>query len=47
MEFQARGSPYIYSFTWILNAPKLNKESREEYIQWVDSIILADMPDLV
>ena len=46
-EFQVRGSPHIHSFILILNAPKLNKESKEEYIQLVDSIIRADMPDPV
>ena len=44
VEFQVRGSPHIHSFIWILIAPKLNKESKEEYIQWVDSI-RADIPD--
>ena len=47
VEFQVRGSPHIHSFIWILSAPKLNIESKEEYIQWVDSIIRADMPDPV
>ena len=47
VEFQVRGSPDIHFFIWILNAPKLNKESKEEYIQLVDSIIRADMPDPV
>ena len=41
VEFQARGSPHI--FIWILNAPKLKIESKEEYTQWIDSIIRADM----
>ena len=47
VEFQVRGSPHIHSFFWILNAPKLTKESKQEYIQWVDSIIRTDMPDPV
>ena len=47
VEFQVRGSPHIHSFIWILNAPKLTKESKQEYIQWVDSIIQTDMPDPV
>ena len=28
VEFQIRGSPHIHSFIWILNAPKLTKESK-------------------
>ena len=44
VQFQVRGSPHIHSFIWILNAPKLSKETKDEYIQWVDSIIRTDMP---
>ena len=47
VEIQSRGSTHIHSFLWISNAPKLNIESKEQYIQWVDTIILADMPDPV
>ena len=47
VEFQVRGSPHIHSFIWILNAPKLSKETKDEYIQWVDSIIRTDMPNSV
>ena len=38
IEFQVRGSPHIHSFIWILNAPKLSRETNDEYVQWVDSI---------
>ena len=44
VEFQIRGSLHIHSLIWILNAPKLSKETKDEYIQWVDSIIRTDMP---
>ena len=47
VEFQVRGSPHIHSFIWILNAPNLSKETKDEYIQWVDSIIRTDMPNSV
>ena len=47
VEFQVKGIPHIHSFIWILNAPKLNIRCKEEYIQWVDSIIRAAMPDPV
>ena len=47
VEFQVRGSPHIHSFIWILNAPKLSKETKDEYIQWVDSIIRTYMPNSV
>ena len=32
VEFQVRGSPHIHSFMWIINAPKLSKETKDEYI---------------
>ena len=44
-EFQFRGSPHIHSFVWILNAPKLTKDTKDEYISFVDGIIKADIPD--
>ena len=47
VEFQVRSSPHIHSFIWILNAPKLRKESKQEYMQWANSIIRTDMPDPV
>ena len=47
VEFQVRGSPHIHSFIWILNALNLSKETKDEYIQWIDSIIRTDMPNSV
>ena len=44
VEFQVRGSPHIHSFIWILKAPHLTKETKNEYIKWVDAIIRADLP---
>ena len=32
VEFQVRVSLHIHSFIWILNAPKLSKETKDEYI---------------
>ena len=32
VEFQVRVSRHIHSFIWILNAPKLSKETKDEYI---------------
>ena len=45
VEFQVRGSPHIYSFIWILNAPKLTLENIQEYTSWVDGIIRTNLPD--
>ena len=44
VEFQITGSPHIHSFIWILNAPHLTKESKNDYITWVNGIIRADLP---
>ena len=47
VEFQVRVSLHIHSFIWILNAPKLSKETKDQYVQWVDSTIRTDMPNSV
>ena len=47
VEFQVRGSPHIHSFLWVLDAPKLTKETKDEYIRFVDQVIKADLPDPV
>ena len=44
-EFQARGTPLIYSFIWTLNAPKLKSSTIPEYTEWLDSIIRTDLPN--
>ena len=45
VEFQVRGSPHIHSFLWVLGAPKLTKETKDEYIRYVDQVIKANLPD--
>ena len=45
VEFQVRGCSHIHSFIWILDVSKLTKESKQEYIQWIDSIIRTDITD--
>ena len=45
VEFQVRGSPHIHSFLWMVNAPTLTKDNKEEYIEFVDNIIHAVLPD--
>ena len=45
IEFQIRGSPHVHSFLWIQNAPKLNSETEEEYLKFVENIISAQLPD--
>ena len=45
VEFQVRGSPHIHSFLWVLGAPKLTKETKDEYIRYADQVIKANLPD--
>ena len=45
VEFQFRGSPHIHSFLWVVNAPVLSKENKEEYIKFIDKLIRTDLPD--
>ena len=45
VQFQVRGSPHIYSFIWVLNAPKLTKFNKDEYTKWVDSAVRSCLPD--
>ncbi|XP_057316777.1 uncharacterized protein LOC130657796 [Hydractinia symbiolongicarpus] len=45
VEFQIRGSPHIHSFLWVLNAPVLTENNIDKYIQFVDAIIKAYVPD--
>ena len=45
VEFQARGSPDIHSFIWILNAPRLAKSTKLEYATWIDNIISENFPN--
>ena len=45
VEFQVRGSPHIYSFLWIVNAPILSEKTTESYTEWLDQMISAELPD--
>ena len=45
VEFQYRGSPHIHSFIWILNALKLNDDTIDEYIEFLDALIQTYLPE--
>ena len=45
VEFQLRGSPHIHSFLWVLNAPLLSDDNIPQYIEFVDRIVKAELPD--
>ena len=47
IEFQVRGSPHIHSFLWIHDAPILNIDNISTYVNFVDGIVVATLPDIV
>ena len=47
VECQVRGSPHVHSFLWVIGAPVLTKETKEEYIYiFVDQVIKASLTNL-
>ncbi|XP_066911767.1 uncharacterized protein [Clytia hemisphaerica] len=44
IEFQFRGSPHAHCLLWVENMPVLTLESIEEYTQFLDSAISANIP---
>ena len=42
VEFQQRGSPHIHMLVWIENAPKLETNSEEEIVQFVDQYLTCN-----
>ena len=36
----------MHSLLWVIGAPILTKETKEEYICFVDQVIKASLPDL-
>ena len=45
VEFQLRGSPHVHCFIWVKNAPLLTKETKEDFVKFIDSIVRADLPN--
>ena len=43
IEFQERGSPHVYSFIWIFNAPNIENEAA--YIEFIDKTINLQLPN--
>ena len=46
VEFQFRGSPHIHSFLWVIGAPVLTKDTKNEYLQYIDHIVKVQLPDI-
>lgn len=45
IEFQMRGSPHLHALIWTSDCPKLNKDSKQQYIEYVDRHVQAYLPD--
>ena len=44
VEFQQRGSPHVHCLFWIENAPKIDKNTDEEVIQFIDTYVTCELP---
>ena len=42
VEFQVRGLPHVHCFLWVMNAPVLNSDNKEEYVAFVNQIVYPD-----
>ena len=45
VEFQFSGSPHVHSFVWIVNAPILTKDTKDQYKLFIDQIVKVYLPD--
>ena len=45
IEFQIRGSPHLHALIWTSDCPKLTRENKEEYINFIDTHVQAYLPD--
>ena len=46
VEFQVCGSPHIHSFIWIANSPTLTLYTIDSYIERLDKMISAELPNV-
>ena len=44
VEFQFRGSLHIHSFLWVLNAPTLEENKINKYVEFLDSAVCGKLP---
>ena len=45
VEFQVRGSPHVHCLLWVKGAPILSHENKDEYVNFVDSLVKCELPD--
>jgi len=44
VEFQTRGCPHVHCLLWAENMPVLNRDNSDEFANFVDSKISANVP---
>ncbi|XP_058494640.1 uncharacterized protein LOC131465769 [Solea solea] len=44
VEFQQRGSPHVHCLFWIENAPKIDENTDEEVVQFIDKYVTCELP---
>lgn len=45
IEFQMRGSPHLHGLIWTSDCPKLTHESKQDYVDFIDSHVQAYLPN--
>ena len=40
-----RGSPHVHYILWVIDAPALTSNNKEEYVAFIDQIIHAFLPE--
>ena len=46
VEFQMRGSPHLHALVWTSDCAKLTHETKQEYIDFIDTHVQAYLPDI-
>lgn len=46
VEFQMRGSPHLHALVWTSDCPKLTHETKQDYIDFIDTHVQAYLPDI-
>ena len=44
IEFQMRGSPHLHALIWTSDCPKLTSESKDDYVEFIDKHVQANLP---
>ncbi len=44
VEFQQRGSPHVHCLFWIENAPRIDLNTDEEVVRFIDEYVTCELP---